>query len=479
MTEPWQLSAVEALRSFRDKTLSPVELMASTIARAGSVERTVHAFAETRFDDAMDRARRAEEKYARGARVRPLEGLPVALKEETALEGWGNTLGSLAFREQVATRTAPVAERVVRSGAIVHATTTTPEFSCIGATHSRLWGVTRNPWQPSLGVGGSSGGAAASLAAGTTSLASGSDIGGSIRIPAASCGVVGFKPPHGRVPVDAPYNLDRYCHDGPLARTVGDAAVFQNVLAGPHPADVTTLRPRVTVPSVPGGIEGWRIGVSVDLGAYEVHPEVETATRAVADALREAGAVVEALPLPWTIADIARTARAHFGAIFGAEIASVVAEHRELMNDYTLAWAEEAAASAAEPTGFLRGLELEAAMYEPLGRIFRSHRALVCPTMAVPGLPAGDPWLGRTEPVDGGPLDRQYEAFMTVPFNVLSACPVLAVPSGFASNGAPIGVQIVARTYDDAAAFRVGAAIERHRPWPSTAGEVPPPPRDD
>lgn len=476
MSEPWELQATEALRAFRDRTLSPVELMASVIARSASVEPIVNAFAEERFDEALDRARRAEDRYVRGQRVRALEGLPVALKEETALEGWGNTFGSLAYRDQRATRTAPVAERIVRAGGIVHATTTTPEFSCTVVTHSRLWGVTRNPRAPGLGVGGSSGGSAASLAAGTSALASGSDIGGSIRLPAGACGVVGFKPPHGRVPVDAPFNLDRYCHDGPLARSVADAALFENVLAGPHPADITTLRPKVRVPAAPGGIAGWRIALSVDLGMYEVDEEVAANTRAVADALRDAGAVVDEVELPWRLEEFAAAARAHYSAIFGAEISAAVDAHGDLLCDYTLAWADEAAAGAPDPGSFLRGLETEAAAYVPLGELFRTHRALLCPTWAVPGLPAGDPWLGRTDRLGVGPLDRQFESCMTMPFNMFSACPVLAVPSGVASNGSPTGVQVVARTFDDAAAFRVGATIERERPWPGPVGSIEPPP---
>jgi aspartyl-tRNA(Asn)/glutamyl-tRNA(Gln) amidotransferase subunit A len=478
VTEPWELTAVDALRAFRERTLSPVELMASTIARAEVVERTVHAFAETRFDEAMERARRAEERYARGGPVRPLEGLPVALKEETPLKGWRHTLGSLVFRDRVATTTAPVAERIVRAGGIVHATTTTPELSCTVVTHSRLWGITRNPWNPSLGVGGSSGGSAAALAAGTAMLANGSDIGGSIRLPASACGVVGFKPPHGRVPVDPPYNLDRYCHEGPLARTVADAALLQNVLAGPHPADVTTLRPKVRVPSVPGGIEGWRIGLSPDLGTYEVAEEVAACVRAVGGALAEAGATVEDVSLPWSLEELTRAARAHYATIFGADIEALIAEHADDLCDYTLAWGEEIRAGRTGPDAFLRGLEIEAAAYRPLGELFRTYRAIVCPTWAVAGVPAGDPWLGRTSRLDGGPYDRQYETVLTTPFNVLSACPVLVVPAGTAAAGAPVGVQVVARPYDDAAAFRVGAAIERARPWTRIAASIPPPAGD-
>ncbi len=143
-------------------------------------------------------------------------------------------------------------------GAIVHARTTAPEFSCAGFTHSRIWGVTRNPWNPDFAVGGSSGGSGAALASGTATLASGSDIGGSIRIPAAYNGVVGFKPPYGRVPQEAPFNLDVYCHCGPMARTVADCALFENALAGPHPHDHASLRPKLELPARPEPAAGLR-----------------------------------------------------------------------------------------------------------------------------------------------------------------------------------------------------------------------------
>src|SRR5690606_34323438 len=141
--------------------------------------------------------------------------------------------------------TSPVNERILRAGGIVHARTATPEFSCAGICWSRLWGVTRNPWNHAYSPGGSSGGSGAVLAAGSAPLATGSDIGGSIRIPASLTGTVGFKPPYGRVPEEAPFNLDFYCHNGPMARTVADTILLQNVIAGPHNRDIATLRPRL------------------------------------------------------------------------------------------------------------------------------------------------------------------------------------------------------------------------------------------
>ena len=468
MSEPWQLSAVEALAAMHTRQLAPVELLASVVARAETVEPTVRAICERRYAEAEVAAKDSAERYASGEDIRPLEGVPVAFKEELPVEGWTMRYGSLAIEEK-ATGTAPMAERILDAGAVVHARTTTPELSCTGYTHSKLWGITRNPWNTDVAVGGSSGGSGASLASGTSLLASGSDIGGSIRIPASINGVVGFKPPHGRVPVEAPFNLDRYCHDGPMARTVADCALFENVLAGPHLADVTSLRPKMELPTAFEPIEGLRIALSVDLGAWNVDQEVATNTRAAALALRDAGAVVEEVEIPWTLDEIMRVARAHFGAIFGAEIARLVDEAPDLVNDYVEAWSVEAQMFAASPGAFLRGLEGEQRLWEPMGRLFETFDALICPTWAVTGIPAGDSFLG-TLFEDGGPNDRQFTCYMTTPFNILSPCPVLAVPSGIApSNGVPTGIQIVARTYDDVTAFRIGAALERVRPWTQLA----------
>ena len=314
MSDLCYLPATEALRFFRERALSPVELLQALIDRAETVEPRVNAFGDTYFDEALEQARRAESRYA-GTRPcrRPLEGIPIAIKEETPIAGQRTTNGSLVCRDHVETHTAAVAERILKAGAIVHARSTAPEFSCAPFTHSRLWGVTRNPWNLDWSPGGSSGGAGASLAGGTTTLANGSDIGGSIRIPASMCGVVGFKPPYGRVPEVPPYNLDHWCHEGPLARTVADCALLENVMAGPHPSDGASLRPKRRIPGSLGGIDGWRIALSVDLGGYEVDEVVAANTLAAADALRECGALMEEVELGWNPLEIGRAARAHFG----------------------------------------------------------------------------------------------------------------------------------------------------------------------
>jgi Asp-tRNA(Asn)/Glu-tRNA(Gln) amidotransferase A subunit family amidase len=470
-TELHYLSATEALARFRDRTLSPVELLDAVIARAEAVEPVVNALCHERFGQARAEARAAEERYAGGEARRALEGLPVAIKEEEPITGQPWTLGSLIYADQVAQHTSEFARRQLAAGAIVHARTTTPEFSCAGFTHTRLWGVTRNPFNPGLAVGGSSGGSAASLAAGTSVLASGSDIGGSIRIPAAACGVVGFKPPYGRVPCDPPYNLDTYCHCGPLARTVADCALYENVLAGFHPGDITTLRDSVTLPESFAGIDGVRIAVSFDLGDWPIDDDMRANTAAVADALREAGAVVEEVGLHLPQREVMRATAIHFAHGFAADIARDVRAHPELVNPYVrdlVRWAQECSEGADVATG----LALEAELYAPVGALLADYDALVVPTTCVAGLDAGDDYVDTQVTAGGVELAFLLEGFLTPAFNIMSRCPVLAVPSGVGARNAPTGVQIVGRTYDDLTVFAVGAALEAVRPWDRWPQEV-------
>jgi aspartyl-tRNA(Asn)/glutamyl-tRNA(Gln) amidotransferase subunit A len=458
------LSATEALARFHARTLSPVELVEAVIARAAAVEPQVNALPVRFFDEALAAARVAEARYAgKGPRPRALEGLPAAVKEEAAIAGQPWTQGSLLYEDAVADRTAVFAERILRAGGIVHARSAAPEFSCAPFTHSRLWGVTRNPWNLDYSAGGSSGGSAAALASGTATLASGSDIGGSIRIPASFCGVVGFKPPYGRVPEEPPYNLDHWCHEGPLARTVADCALLENVIAGPHPSDIASLRPKLRIPAELRGIEGWRIALSLDLGGFPVDEDVRKNTLAAADAFREAGAVVEEVELGWDHREIAEAARIHFGSIFGPLIAEQAREHRDQMTPYAVAFGEEA--RTVRKRDFVRGLEIEGRVYERLGRVLERHRILICPTFAVPALEAGEDYVERNPEVNGVEQESLYDVLMTAAFNLCSRCPVLSVPSGFARTGVPTGLSIVGRTYDDVSVFRAGAAFERLRPW--------------
>jgi aspartyl-tRNA(Asn)/glutamyl-tRNA(Gln) amidotransferase subunit A len=465
------LPATAALELFRSRKLSPVELVSAVIERAEAVEPVINAFAECYFDEAMDAARAAQERYAgRGEPPRPLEGLPVAVKEEAPVAGQRNTLGSLPLRDVVARETAVFVQRIIDAGGIVHARTTTPEFSAAPVTWSKLWGVTRNPWNLSYSPGGSSGGSAAALAAGSATLATGSDIGGSIRIPASCCGVAGFKPPYGRVPEIPVFNLDHYCHEGPLARTVADCALLENVIAGPHSSDVASIRPKLVIPDLLEPATGMRIALSTDLGCYNVDPDVAANTLAAAGRLRDAGAVVEEVSLAWDLATLRRAVEIHFGMIFGASMREIAGQYGEQVTSYVHRQVAEAARISKED--FLAGLELEWEIYAPLGALLDRYDALICPTFAVPALPAEyDP--GDPVEVNGVPAGHWLDVLMTLPFNIASRCPVLAIPSGLARSGVPTGLSVVAKTYDDVTAFRVAAAHADRLPWLDTAGPRP------
>ncbi|MCC5581160.1 amidase [Microtetraspora sp. AC03309] len=464
MTDLAYLPATEALRLFRSRELSPVELMTAVIERAETVEPRVNALSERTFEEALLQAKQAEDAYRDGS-ARPLEGIPVAAKDEQPIAGRIASDGSLAFADHIADVTHPVIERLLAAGGIVHARTTTPEFCCAGFTHSKLWGITRNPWNLDYSPGGSSGGSGAALASGTATLATGSDIGGSIRLPAANTGTVGYKPPYGRVPAMAPFNLDHYCHDGSMARTVADCALMQNVIAGPHPHDVVSLRPAVRIPERLGDVTGLRVAYAPNLGDWPIEPEIAANTKAVADALREAGAIVEEVEVGLRRADVFAAVFIHFGAIFGPMVTRVAAEHGDLLNPYALDFAARAEKAMGQSGAFLTGLEMEAAIYRPIGELLDRYDALICPTTGAPGLRAGEEYIDTTFSVNGVELDNYLEYALTPVFNIASRCPVLNVPSGRAAGGVPTGVQIVGRSYDDATVFDVGAAVERVRPW--------------
>ncbi len=467
------LPAAEALRLFRAKKLSPVALMAATIRRAEATQPKVNCFTYTHFDEAMALARKAEAKYARGRRTGALEGLPIGIKDESYIKGKPTSNGSLIFRDYVGTHTSPMNERILAEGGIVHARTATPEFSCAGYTWSRLWGVTRNPWNLDKTPGGSSGGTAASLACGTSAIATGSDIGGSIRIPASNCGLVGYKPPYGRNPDDPPFNLDFYCHTGPLARSVADAIILQNVMCGPHPLDIATLRPKLTLPTAYRPIKGWKIAFSMDLGFYRVDREVQKNTLAALDVFRALGAEVHEVDLGWT-EDVLDASVDYLEHLFGAALSRLLKEHGGKFTSYARAFARRGQKSKA--VAFVRALDVANRMYATLGPLLERYNVLVCPTTAIPALPADFDQSKDVVRINGRAIRNPFLGWaMTTPFNAMSRCPVVSMPSGLARNGVPTGIQIVGRSYCDADVFRAAMAFETAQgQWYRGAGPRPP-----
>jgi Asp-tRNA(Asn)/Glu-tRNA(Gln) amidotransferase A subunit family amidase len=455
------LTAAEALALFRRRKLSPVELLTALIARSEKLNPRINCWTDTYFDEAMAEAKAAEARYMkRGARLRPLEGVPLAVKDAQRLKGKRTTQGSLIFKDHIDDHSDPMIERLQKAGAIIHGRTTTPEFCLSGACHSRIWGVTRNPWNLDYGPGGSSGGSGAALAAGLTPLATGTDIGGSIRIPASACGVVGFKPPHGRNPDGPPANFDRYNHCGPMTRSVADAALMQSVTAGPHPLDHDSLRSRVRLPVKASPIKGMKIAWSVDLDYVEIDEEVRRNTLAAIDRFRTLGAVTREVRLGWS-REIESAAMHWYNSMhFGRQTVWWKKTQAHLMTDYALKLAQ-----AIEKTTGIddvhKAWEMAHRIYQTLGPVLASHDVFICPTLAVPAVKAEhDPWADDFR-INDVKADPEYGWVLTHQFNMLHNCPVMAVPSGFASSGVPTGIQIVGRSFDDARVFRAALAYEK------------------
>jgi amidase len=465
MGELHYMSATEALAAFTARTLSPVELLDAVIARAEEVEPRLNAFNETHYEAARAAAKAAEARYAPGAAEppRPLEGIPTAVKGEEPMTGHRWTMSSLTMKDEVADHTSVWIRRLEDAGAIVHARTTIPEFAMAYFCHTELDGITRNPWNPDFTPGGSSGGSAAAVAAGSTTLATGSDIAGSIRVPAAFCGIVGFKPPYGRIPMWAPFNLDTYCHVGPLTRTTADAIAMQNVVCGPHHADAATVRPKYVIDERLEDVRGMRIALSLDFGgSWPLDPEIRANTLAAAEALRGAGATVEEVDLVLDREEVQLAAALHFVPFF--DWVEEMTSNDEPIADYLLHLAETLRERAAG-TGVTAGLEIEASIQERINGFLHHHDALLCPSTGTRGLVAGDGYVGHGLAVGGEDVDFYWDAQMTVPFNINSRCPVVNVPTGLCDNGVPSGMQIVGRTFEDTVPFRIGAALEKERPW--------------
>ncbi|MDK1358763.1 amidase [Arthrobacter sp. zg-Y1219] len=474
MTDLHYLDASSALRLFRAKELSPVELLSAVIARTEEVNGSsgtggaINAVTETLFDEAMSAAREAAAKYQTGHGLTPLLGLPVAAKEKHGLRGRTLSQGLVAHRNKVAQDDHPVIGRIRGAGGIIHLRTTTPEYSCATVTHSPLWGVTRNPWNPRFSPGGSSGGSAAALAAGFAPLATASDIAGSTRLPASFTGTVGYKAPYGRIPGLAPLSADFYRGDGPMARTVADAALLANVMAGQHAGDHASLASGdpIELPAEGAAAEsvaGMRIALCLRLGNYPVAADVEANTRAVAAALQAAGAVVEEITLPWTSEEISRTMFTHFGYLLGPAMEAETAGSTDLLADYTRRFMADARQAAADRS-FLNGITAETRIQGELAAAMAGFDALICPASAVASLDADGMYLDGIA-AEGLHLEHYWQGHMTGVFNIANRCPVLAVPSGMADCGIPTGVQIVGHPFDDGAVFTVGAAVEALRPW--------------
>jgi len=453
------MPAVDLAAAIRRRRVSPVEVVEAVLRRIESLAH-LNAYVTVDAEGARRAARAAERALGRkDARPGPLHGVPFSVKDLVITRGVRTTFGTPLFRDHVPDEDAPSVARLRAAGAIMIGKTNTPAFGWVGITDNLLFGPTCNPWRLDRTPGGSSGGAAAAVAAGLGPLAIGTDGGGSIRKPAAFCGIFGFKPSYGRIPVyphGAAWSLS---HVGPMTRTVRDAALMMSVCAGPDERDQYSLPdgPADYVKALRGGIRGLRVAYSDTLGfAPAVDPEVRSATARAARVFQELGCRVEQVdpkwPSPW------QAWRTIFLGGIGARLAAFL-ERRGEIDPGLLAVVEEAL--AAPPTASVQAWFDRLAWWQQARALFERYDLLLCPTVATAAFPLGVLWPSE---VDGTPVDREAGSAFTFPFN-LTGQPAATVPCGFTREGLPVGLQIVGRRFDDVTVLRASAAFEEARPW--------------
>lgn len=441
-----------------------MEAVDGAFARISEVQDDLNPFCFLYEDDARQQARALEGEAVRG----PLHGVPIAIKDFTPLAGKPTTRGSFALEDWIPDDDPVIVRRLKKAGAIIVGRTTTPEFAFSSFTESPLWGVTRNPWNPERTSGGSSGGSAVAVATGCVPLAEGTDMGGSVRIPAALSGVVGLKPSLGRIPMDIlPTVFDSISHFGPLARTVQDIALFLAVTQGPDDADIQS---QLNCPSYTrleeASLKGRKIALSMDLGFYSVDPDVQKNTLEAAAALRERGCVVEDIELGWT-RQVVDSWVAYWGVLLSAAFGHLRENHAGRMDADVLRLMADG--DKMDAVSFKKIEFVRTEQWKALAMAFENYDALICPTMALPAPPVG---------LDDSDFDGEDEEGkllgldMTSPFNNVPQCPALSVPSGFTREGLPTGLQIVGKRFDDRGVLEIGAALEPIINWPQW---TPPP----
>ena len=448
------LPATQLLALYRAKKLSPVEVLAETLRRLERYEGALNAFVLYDPAAAMAEARASEARWQRGAPQGLLDGVPVAVKDTVLTIGWPRLVGSRTIDpNQAWNEDSPVTEKLRAEGAVLFGKTTTPEFGWKPLTDSPLSGVTRNPWDIERTPGGSSGGSAAAVLAGICPLAVGTDAGGSIRIPAAFCGIFGLKPTFGRVAVYPPSAFGDVAHVGPMARTVEDAALMLDAIKGPDsrdwhslPDDGIAYRERVRE----GSLKGKRVALSVTLGLAEPDPAVRAAVERAADVFRSLGAAVEpADPFPQPLRGIFEPLA---GAAFWALLRGMPPQAQAVMDPGLVALCRSGEAVTQEE--YVDAVSRRAGLGQTLRRFFDRWDLLLAPTMPITAAYA--------EPrADGRPNPANFADWMpyTPPFN-LTKNPAASIPCGFV-DGLPVGLQVVGPLYNDLTVLRACRAYQQ------------------
>ena len=449
------LSATEAVRLLKSGDVSPLEMVEASIARIEAVDRDVNALPVRTFEAAREAARSLDVASG-GDRPGWLAGLPVAIKEFNDVAGTPTTFGSPIFADAIASRSDRVVRNLEANGAIVVGKSNVPEFAGSN-TFNPVYGKTRNPWNLSMTAGGSSGGAAAALAAGEVWLANGSDLGGSLRIPASYCGIAGLRPSVGRVPrPDALPSFDPLWVEGPMARNVADLALMLDAQTGPERADPYALPPPATpFADAPGRhLVPRRVAFTADLGlARQVDTEVAAICREATGRFGKLGAEIdEASPDLEGSIECFQTLRALLFAVVRGEL---LAGHRDRIAP-EIVWniQKGIALTAAE---IIEAERVRARIFVALGAFFARYDLLACPTVALPPFPVDQRY--PTE-VNGEALTTYIDwMFLTFCLTV-TGCPVLSIPCGFTKTGLPVGLQLMARPQGDFALLAAGALLE-------------------
>lgn len=445
----------------RERKVSCVEVIDLHLARIDAINPVVNAFCTVLHEQARTAARKADAVLESGQKTGPLHGVPVAIKDLTATAGILTTRGSRAFAQHVPTRDAIIVERLQAAGAIVIGKTNTPEFGHQCITDNELFGPTRNPWNLKCSAGGSSGGSAAAVASGMVPIAEGTDGAGSVRVPAAICGVVGFKPGFGRIPASiGPFSTHSpFFHHGTLARSVEDVALMFHAVAGLAPGDPFSVPYDGSASDVsPGEISRLKIGWSLDLGGFPLSIETRSAFHETLELLRNAGCVLTEVS-PRLADGLLRHFRVLWCARFSATFANLTSTQSALIGAPVRALALEAEKYSAADIG--RANIARELAWSEVENALACCDAMICPVTAIPA-PAIDAPI--PEQIDGHPIDPLLGWYLTWPFN-LTGHPAISVPANRTAEGLPIGLQLIGRRMDEAGLLRMAAAFERICPW--------------
>jgi len=455
-----ELDATSLVAAYRTGKASPIEAVKYFVNHAEQYEPQLHALYLFEPETALTAARKSESRWRAGQPLGPLDGVPVTLKENIATAGAPMPLGTAASELAPALADAPPAQRLREAGAIVIAKTTMPDFGMLSSGLSSFHPLTRNPWDLSKTPGGSSSGAAAATAAGYAPINLGTDIGGSIRLPAGWCGVFGFKPSNGRVPIDPPY-MGRVA--GPITRTVADAALAMSVLAQPDTRDHMAVPfPQEEWTLAPRHLRGLRIGLLMDAGCgLPVDAETAAAVETVARQFEAEGAIVEPIRPFLTRAMLDGIDR-FWRARAWADIRKMSASRYDAILPFIRTWAESGSGLSGQDVfnGYTQSVEIRIA----------AHRAsldwdfILSPTAPIAAFDAELPC-----PTNDVARPFEHIAF-TLPYN-MSDQPAASINCGYTAAGLPIGLQIAGRRFDDAGVLGVSRAFEicraAQKPWPT------------